>query len=497
MSTVLLALILLPLLGSLMVFFWKENRSKYFALFLSFAQLMLTVSILPEFDFSLNVDQTLQHEINLSWIEVVNTRIHLGIDGLSLALLLLVNSLIPIIIFSSFNEPKEKRYPNYFYALILLMQFGLMGVFTALDGLVFYIFWEVTLIPITFISGIWGQEDKRIKVTKKFFIYTFAGSLFMLLGLIYTYQFSDSFALIDLYNAKLNLNDQILVFWFIFLALAVKLPLFPVHTWLPDAHTFAPTQGSMLLSGIMLKMAVFGILRWLIPITPLALASGSGYIALILGIVGSLYGALIALVQNNTKTVVAYSSISHLGMMAAGIFSSALLTISGNITNTGFHGAILQTFAHGINAVGLFYCTDVLYKRAKTKDLREMGGFAKAMPKFAVLFMILLLGSIAIPLTNGFVGEFMILKTIFSYNYIIGIIAGSCIVIGAMYMLRMYERTMLGKANDDVLSQVKDVTKVEFTTLFVLAFAVLFFGIFPNYIIEMVKYPLDFILSKI
>ncbi|MDO4763317.1 MAG: NADH-quinone oxidoreductase subunit M [Flavobacteriaceae bacterium] len=489
----LLFLILLPLVGSVLLFFLKGNASRYFALLIALGEFLGTVLMLSDFNVKSSISEGLQHEIIFNWLSLIKSNLHFGVDGISMLMLFLVNLLIPIIIFSAFNE--KKTYPNTFFSLILLMQFGLVGVFTALDGLVFYMFWELCLIPIWFISGLWGQEDMRIKVTKKFFIYTFLGSLLMLVGLVYLYQFSESFALLNLYNTEINSEQQALLFWLIFLAFAVKFPLFPFHTWLPDTHTYAPTQGSMLLSGIMLKMAVYGVLRYLLPIVPEALQGWSGEVVVILAVVGVLYGAFIALITNNIKTIIAYSSVSHLGMMAGGIFASAILSAKGNLTTEGVEGAMLQTMAHGINAVGLFYCADILYKRLKTKDITQMGGVAKVAPKFAVLFLIILLGSMAVPLTNGFVGEFTLLKTLYEYNIYLGISAGLSIILGAGYLLRLYSKTMLGKGDEVILKEAKDLSWVEFFVLGILAILVLIFGIFPNLILDLVREPLVLIYS--
>ena len=339
MSELLLTLLLLPLVGSGLVFAWKNNSSKYLALGIALVQMLITFYIAADFNYSPTVDSVLQHEINYPWSQFIKSSLHFGIDGMSLLLLLLTNILAPIIILSSFNE--NVSYRNTFYGLILLMQFGLVGVFTSLDGLLFYIFWEVTLIPIWFIAGLWGQENKRFEFTTKFFVYTFVGSLFMLAGLIYVYNHSASFALTDLYNAQLNETQQTVIFWFIFFAFAVKLPVFPFHTWQPDTYTYSPTQGSMLLSGIMLKMAIYGVMRYLLPITPLPIAGISGQIVIILAIVGIVHGALIAIIQTDMKRIIAYSSFSHVGLMVAGIFASAVITLRGTFNIEGAEGALV------------------------------------------------------------------------------------------------------------------------------------------------------------
>ncbi|MCS4305175.1 NuoM family protein [Chryseobacterium sp. BIGb0232] len=493
MSCLLLTLLLLPLVGSGLVFAWKSNSSKYLALGIALIQMLLTFYILSDFDFTPTVDSVLQHEINYPWSQFMKSSLHFGIDGMSMLLLLLTNILAPIIILSSFNE--SVNYRNTFYGLILLMQFGLVGVFTSLDGLLFYIFWEVTLIPIWFIAGLWGQENKRFEFTTKFFVYTFVGSLFMLAGLIYVYNHSASFALTDLYNAQLNEVQQTVVFWFIFFAFAVKLPVFPFHTWQPDTYTYSPTQGSMLLSGIMLKMAVYSLMRYLLPITPLPIAGISGQIVIILAIVGIVHGALIAIIQTDMKRIIAYSSFSHVGLMVAGIFASAVVTLRGTFNVEGAEGALVQTFAHGINVVGLFYCCDILYKRFKSRDIRQMGGLAKVAPKFAVLFLIIILGSMGVPLTNGFIGEFILLKAVYDFNGTAAVIAGLTVILCAVYLLRFYGKAMFGEGNAEVLSTAKDLSGVEFSVLASLAVFVILLGIFPQPVIEMVSSSVKFIYT--
>ena len=494
MSYLLLTLLLLPLAGSALVFAWKNPASKYLALGIAFAEMFLTFFMLSSLDFKPTVDGVLQYEINYPWSNFIKSNLHFGIDGMSMLMLLLTNILSVLIILSSFNE--KPSYRNTFYGLILLMQFGLVGVFTALDGLLFYIFWEVTLIPIWLIAGIWGQENKKIQFTTRFFVYTFVGSLFMLIGLIYVYTHSASFALTDLYNADLNASEQTVIFWFIFFAFAVKLPIFPFHSWQPDTYTYSPTQGSMLLSGIMLKMAVYGLLRYLLPITPDPILGISGQIVMAMAIYGIVHGALIAIIQNDSKRLIAYSSLSHVGLMVAGIMASAILTMKGSLMIEGGEGALVQAFAHGINVVGLFYCADILYKRFKTRDIRQMGGLAKVAPKFAVLFMVILLGSVALPLTNGFVGEFILIKSIFDYNVLAAVVAGLTMIFSAVYLFRFYGKAMFGKGDERVLASVGDLTDVEFSVMASLVVFVILLGIFPQPIIEMVQSSLKFIFTS-
>lgn len=494
MSYHLLTLLLIPLVGSGLLFTIRGGIGKYLALGIALVQMLVTFCIFYGLDDSITVDSVLQHEINYPWSRFLKSSLHLGIDGMGMLMLLLTNILVPLIIYSSFNE--KVGYRNSFYALILLMQFGLVGVFTALDGLLFYIFWEVTLIPIWFIAGLWGQEDKRFQFTTKFFVYTFVGSLFMLGGFVYLYNHSPSFSVTYMYNANLNITQQTVVFWFIFFAFAVKLPVFPFHTWQPDTYTYSPTQGTMLLSGIMLKMAVYGILRYLLPITPDAIAGISGSIVLILAIVGVLHGALIALIQNDIKRIFTYSSFSHIGLMVAGIFATSLMVLDGKFTVEGGEGALVQAFAHGINIVGLFLCADILIKRFNTRDIRQMGGLARVAPKFAVLFLVIILGSVGLPLTNGFIGEFILIKSIFDYDILAAIIAGITIILAAAYLFRGYGRTMFTEGNDEVLASAKDLSNSEFVVLTSLAGLVILFGVYPQPIIELVSSSLEFIFQS-
>lgn len=466
-----LAIILLPLLGAGLLFTLKANSSRYIALILALIEFVLTAFVWAQFH-----TQRIQFEIQYPWIPQINSTFHFGIDGLTLLMLLLTNTLTPVIIYSSLKDQR----PSSFYALILLMQFGLIGVFTSMDGLLFYIFWEVTLIPIWFICGLFGSGENKIKINLKFFIYTFFGSLFMLVALIYVYLQAGSFDLQALYAVKLSPEAQIFIFWMFFLAFAIKLPIFPFHSWQADTYTMAPTQGSMLLSGIMLKMGVFGIIKYLLPLTPQAIGGISGSIALILSIIGIVYASLIAIVQKDIKRLIAFSSMAHVGLIAAGIFSSAILSVNCGIDKTGIEGASVQMLAHGVNVVGLFYVADILIKRFDTRDLSKMGGLAAKAPVFAVLFMIISVGTMAIPLTNGFIGEFLLLKSIFTLSTWGVVFAGLTLILCAVYITKTYGMSMLGEGNEVFLKTQKDISLQSKIGLAALALLILVFGIFPQ-----------------
>lgn len=449
----------------------KGDTAKKTALISSLIVLGMNVFLLTQFDSNKSFN-FFTHD---DWIRDLGISFSLGIDGLSMLLLLLTNVLVPIIIYASFSD--DRKQSASFYALILLMQFGLNGVFMALDGILFYMFWEITLIPIWLICANWGAED-RIKVTMKFFIYTFFGSLFMLLALIYCYlQTSDhSFALQSLYNANLSGTGLYFVYGSLFLGFAIKIPVFPFHTWQPETYTTAPTPGTMLLSGIMLKMGIYGVMRWMLPLAPEASAQAAHWM-MVLAIIGIVYASVIALQKNDLKKIFAYSSIAHVGMIAAGLFTLKI---------DAWQGAAFQMIAHGVNIVGLFFIVHIIEKRLQTRDITLMGGIAKVAPKFAVFFMIITLGSMAVPLTNGFVGEFLLLKGLYSYNIWAAVIAGSSIILCAVYMLRAYQLSMFGEQNS-LTEKFEDISTQETIVLVIISIFVLLLGVFPNVIFELIN----------
>lgn len=403
------------------------------------------------------------------WITQAGIHFKLGLDGISLILVLLTNLTIPLVILSSRN--REFADNNYFHSLVYLMQIGLIGVFTSLDAFLFYIFWEVALIPIYFICGIWGGENKA-QVTFKFFIYTVVGSLFMLVGIIYMYTQTPgvhSFDLEAFKSVALDATQQSWLFWAFFIAFAIKMPIFPFHTWQPDTYTTSPAQGTMLLSGIMLKMGIFGVIRWILPLYPLAVAQYSCLIV-ILAIIGVVYGAVIAIMQKDIKRLVAYSSISHVGLIAAGLFT-------GNIQ--GIQGVVIQMLSHGINVIGMFYIIEIIENRTGTREIDELGGIRNVAPKLATLFAIIMLGTVALPLTNGFIGEFLLLTSIFKYKAVLAIVAGLSVVLGAVYMLRMYKTVMLGETNSTT-ADFKDVNTVEFLGLAFIVLLIFVIGVYPQ-----------------
>ncbi|MEK6615332.1 MAG: NADH-quinone oxidoreductase subunit M [Bacteroidota bacterium] len=472
-----------PLLSSLLILFVKSEQAKKFALTFSLIQLALSVWALTE--FKINAEP--QMMVDLIWIKSLGIHFKVAMDGISILLVLLTTVLVPLIILSSFN--REIKNANSFYFLILLMQSALVGVFTAMDGFLFYIFWELALIPIWFICLLWGGEN-RAKITFKFFIYTLTGSLLMLVALIYIYLQTDNvilengqavsrtFDIQAMYTAGANLSsaEQTWIFWALFIAFAIKMPVFPFHTWQPDTYTVAPTQGTMLLSGIMLKMGTYGLIRWLLPIAPLGVQHW-GNVAMILSIIGILYASVIAIRQKDFKRLIAYSSIAHVGLISAGIFS---------LTVQGLQGGVMQMLAHGINVVGLFFVADILFNRSKTNEISQLGGIRNVSPTFATMFIFVLLGSVALPLTNGFVGEFLLINGIYQYDVWMAGFAGLTIILGAVYMLRSYQRTMLGETNS-LTSSFTDLSFNEKAVFIPIILLILIMGVYPKPILDIAE----------
>jgi NADH-quinone oxidoreductase subunit M len=481
-------LIIVPLIASLLVFFTKRKASRTAALGLSVVEFILSLVVL--FQYKHNPDST-NLILNCAWVESLGIHFAVSIDALSMLMVLLTTFLVPLIILSSFNTDYEK--PNSFYGLILLMQMALVGVFTANDGFLFYVFWELALIPIYFICLLWGGEN-RGRITFKFFVYTLFGSLFMLVGLIYLYNHTGfdtgikSWAVTDLYQAgkSLTLNQQSFVFWCIFLAFGIKMPIFPLHTWQPDTYVNAPTQGTMLLSGVMLKMGTFGLIKWLLPMTPLALEKW-GWLAIGLSVFGIIYASCIAMVQKDYKRLIAYSSIAHVGLIAAGILSA---------NQQGIQGAVMQMLAHGVNVVGLFLIADILMRHTGTREMDKLGGIRSMNGNFAVLFLIVMLGSVALPLTNGFVGEFLLINGVYQYGAWVAAFAGLTVILGAVYMLRSYQAIMLGERKDSAIAFGSLVSSDKWV-LYIICFAIVAFGVYPKPLNDLAEEGTKVILTYI
>ncbi|TCD02825.1 complex I subunit 4 family protein [Pedobacter psychroterrae] len=480
MEQLLLLLIFLPLVGALVTTF-SGTAAKHVALFSSIVSLALTIAVVCNF----TPDASTQFVVNYPWIQDLGISFHAGIDGISIITVILTNVLIPLIILTGYKH--EYKNGNALFALILFMQSGLLIVFTALDAFLFYIGWEAALIPIYFICAVWGGKD-RIKVNMKFFVYTIAGSLFMLVGIIYLYlqNPAHNFDIQAFYNLNLDGAQQGWVFWAFFIAFAIKMPVFPFHTWQPSTYTEAPAVGTMLLSGIMLKMGIYGVIRWLLPIAPAGLQQW-GYIVIILSVIGIIYASLIAFTQKDAKRLVAYSSIAHVGLISAGIFA---------LNTQGMQGAMIQMLSHGINVVGLFFVLDIISSRLKTNRISELGGIAKQAPILAITALIIVLGTVALPGTNGFIGEFLLLMGVYQYNIWIAAFAGLTIIFGAVYMLRMYQNVMLGKTNDLTIG-FADIAGTEKVVLYTICALIIALGVYPKPILQLSEASVQHLIEQV
>ena len=471
-------ILIILLVGAFATFLAGDKLASKVALFFSLAAAGASIALLNHYNLGENISFINQ------WITQPNISFALKADGLSLAMLLLTTILTPIIIFSSFgNQYKNSK---SFYALILFMSFAMAGTFLASDGLLYYIFWELSLIPIYFIALVWGNGDveDRKKAVVKFFIYTLAGSLFMLVSFVYLYQKAGSFLLEDLYKVNLSAAEQLWIFLAFFLAYAIKIPLMPFHTWQANVYQKAPTVGTMLLSGIMLKMGLYSVIRWQLPLAPLA-AKEYMYIFIGLGIAGVIYGSIVALKQKDLKKLLAYSSLAHVGLIAAGSYT---------LTLDGLRGAVLQMIAHGFVVVGLFYIAEIIFRRYETRVIAEMGGIRSQTPKFTSMFLILVLASVALPSTFNFVGEFTVLYSLSQINIWFAILGGTTIILGAYYMLKMFQQSMLGETNTRIFT---DVSGNEGITLVLVIAVLFFFGMYPKPIIDLITPSLEEILIQI
>ena len=471
-------ILIILLVGTFATYLAGDKLASKVALFFGLAAAGASIVLLNHYNLGENISFINQ------WITQPNISFALKADGLSMAMLLLTTVLIPIIIFSSFGNQYENS--KSFYALILFMSFAMAGTFLASDGLLYYVFWELSLIPIYFIALIWGNGDveERKKAVVKFFIYTLAGSLFMLVAFVYMYQKAGSLLLEDLYKLNLTATEQLWIFLAFFLAYAIKIPLIPFHTWQANVYQKAPTVGTMLLSGIMLKMGLYSVIRWQLPLTPLA-AKEYMYIFIGLGLAGVIYGSIVALKQKDLKKLLAYSSLAHVGLIAAGTYT---------LTLDGLRGAVLQMIAHGFVVVGLFYVAEIIYRRYETRAIAEMGGIRSQTPKFTSMFLILVLASVALPTTFNFIGEFTVLYSLSQINIWFAILGGTTIILGAYYMLKMFQHAMLGETNSKPFA---DVTFNEGITLVLIIGVLFFFGMYPKPITDLITPSLEEILTQI
>jgi len=429
--------------------------------------LTLFASSEPNTNFSIN-------ELNF-----LGDQFSLGLDGISVIMLLLTNTLFPFILLSGFKQKQSQ--PSFLYAMLLLVQSFLIGVFLARSAFLFYIFWELALIPVYFILLLWGGEGKR-SITLKFFIYTLAGSLLLLFGIIYLYQLTPGLhsTTFDAFNhLHLSYDDQVWLFWILFLAFAIKMPIFPFHTWQPATYTMAPPQGVMILAGIMTKMGIYGVLRFIFPIVPLGAAYWQNFVITI-SLIGMVYASIIAFRQNNLKRLIAFSSLAHISLMCAAMFAMNYYAMQ---------GVLVQVVGHGVTIVVMFYLITLIEERSGSLEQSFMGGMKLKAPQLALMFLIVSLGSIALPLTTGFIGEFLMLNGLFSNSIWYAAVGGLAMILSAIYMLYAYQRAMLGEL-DARLLKIDDIKTIDYIIIIPLIVLIFGFGIFPEPIIDMVEVPI-------
>lgn len=471
-------ILILLFFGALATYFAGDKLAKTVALIVSIASVGATFMIYNQHLAGANSD------FIYNWISNPNIYFASKTDGLAIAMLFLTTILTSLIIFSSFGNQFNNS--KSFYALVLFMSFAMAGTFISADGFMYYIFWELALIPIYFIALIWGNGnvEERKKAIIKFFVYTLAGSLFMLVAFIYLFSKAGSLRIEELYLLNLTEREQFWIFTAFFLAYAIKIPIFPFHTWQANTYQMAPTAGTMLLSGIMLKMGLYSVLRWQLPIAPLA-AKNYMSILLILSIIGVVYGSIVALKQHNLKKLLAYSSLAHVGLIAAGSYTLSV---------DGFRGALLQMLAHGFVVVGLFFAAEVIERRFKTQEIAQMGGIRIQDAKFASMFMIVMLASVALPTTFNFVGEFTLLYSLYNVNVWFAIIAGTTIILGAVYMLKMFQSVMLGDKTEKVFATI---TNQESIVFIIIIAVIIFFGIYTKPLNDLITTSLQEIVRVI
>ena len=467
-------LICVPTVGALFILFTKStekyNSHKYISVFISIINFILSIYLWYKFD---NSNSSFQFVENREWIYgFINYKV--GVDGISILFVVLTTFITPLCILSV-NSTIKNRLKDFLVA-ILIMESLMIGVFCSLDLVIFYLFFEGGLIPMFLIIGIWGGE-RRVYSAFKFFLYTLLGSVLMLVAIIYIYWISGTTDVEKLYEIGIDAKYQKILWLAFFSSFAVKTPMWPVHTWLPDAHVEAPTAGSVLLAAILLKMAGYGFIRFSIGLFPI----GSDYFVsfvYVLSLIAIIYTSLVALMQEDMKKLIAYSSVAHMGFVTLGIFT---------MTQQGLEGSIFQMISHGIISAALFLCVGVIYERMQTREIKRYGGIVEVMPKYSIIFMIFTLGALGLPGTTGFIGEFLILMGAFKDNFLVAVIASLGVILGAAYMLWLYKRVVFGELINEDLKNLVDLNKSEVIILTLLAIPSLYFGFYPEPLINTVE----------
>ncbi|MDH5377626.1 MAG: NADH-quinone oxidoreductase subunit M [Gammaproteobacteria bacterium] len=487
----------LPILGGAVVLFTGANKNaslaRLLALFFSIFTFIISIPLYTQFD---TTTASMQFAEKVSWIDTFNIFYHLGIDGISMPLIILTTFSTVLVVLAGWEV--IQRNTAQYMAAFLIMEGLMVGVFSALDSILFYVFWEAMLIPMFLVIGMWGGQ-RRVYATIKFFLYTFFGSVFMLIALIYMYQISGKFGILDFHMLPLTMTEQSFIFFAFLIAFAVKVPMWPVHTWLPDAHVEAPTGGSVILAAIMLKMGGYGFLRFSLPITPGA-SNEYHWLIITLSLIAVIYIGFVALVQQDMKKLIAYSSISHMGFVTLGFFLVfAIRGANGNADGAamGMEGAMVQMISHGLVSGALFLCVGVLYDRLHSREISTYGGVANTMPWFATMAVLFAMANAGLPGTSAFVGEFMVILSSVKANFWIAFLAATTLVIGAAYTLWMVKRVIFGDIKNEAVATLKDLNSREFFILGVLAFFTILLGIWPNPLLEVMHPTIENLVQHV
>ena len=459
------------------------------ALVITLLTLLFSVGLYAAFD---NSATGMQFVERVAWVESLNVYYYLGVDGLSAPLILLTTFITPLVVIAGWDSIRTR--PAQYFAAFLILEGLMIGVFAALDGLLFYVFWEAMLIPMFLIIGVWGGE-RRVYATLKFFLYTFLGSVLMLVAFIYLYVQTGSFDLFGFMNVPLSLQVQKVIFIAFLLAFAVKVPMWPVHTWLPDAHVEAPTGGSVILAAIMLKMGGYGFVRLSLPIVPDGSAYFSGMM-IALSLIAVVYIGFVALTQKDMKKLIAYSSIAHMGFVTLGMFLFWHIAAETG-AGLGMTGAMVQMISHGLISGAMFLCVGVLYDRVHSRQIADYGGVANTMPVFAAFMVLFSMANAGLPGTSGFVGEFMVIIASFKANFWFAFLAASTLVLGAAYTLWMVKRVVYGEVANEQVAKLQDLNSREFIVLVVLAISVLLVGLWPAPLVDMMNVSVELLIEQV